>query len=226
MHQYKGVILKAAAVIIIIAVLLYINQRFIQVSPEEIRTFVLQAGVWAPAFYVILYIVRPLVLFPASVLSLAGGLIFGPVWGTGLIVAGATGGAVLSFFAARWLGKGAAGKEWKGKGKAVQEQLEKNGFLYVLLIRLIPIFNFDMISYLSGVSKIRARAFAAGTFLGIIPGAFAYSFLGASVVEGNAGLIFAAVAVFIAVSAIPVFFRKKLWQKTTQNEGEEQHDNL
>lgn len=207
-------LLKAAAVLAAAGVLIYINREYIQLSPEEIERWVGEAGVWAPLVFVVLYTVRPLILFPASVLSLAGGLMFGALFGTLLIVTGATAGAVLSFIVAKRLGKNIAGKEWKGRGKELQHQLERNGFVYVLMIRLIPIFNFDMISYLCGVSKVKLKAFFFGTLLGIIPGAFAYAFLGASVMEGNIQLIAGAAAVFIAVSAIPFFFRKKIAAKT------------
>ncbi|NJP36648.1 TVP38/TMEM64 family protein [Alkalicoccus luteus] len=207
-------LLKAAAVLAAAGVLIYINREYIQLSPEEIERWVGEAGVWAPLVFVVLYTVRPLILFPASVLSLAGGLMFGALFGTLLIVTGATAGAVLSFIVAKRLGKNIAGKEWKGRGRELQHQLERNGFVYVLMIRLIPIFNFDMISYLCGVSKVKLKAFFFGTLLGIIPGAFAYAFLGASVMEGSIQLIAGAAAVFIAVSAIPFFFRKKIAAKT------------
>ncbi|WP_444685033.1 TVP38/TMEM64 family protein [Alkalicoccus luteus] len=212
----KSFLLKMTAVAVAAGVLIYLNREFIQISPEEIERWVSEAGVWAPLVFVILYTVRPLILFPASILSLAGGLKFGALYGTALIVAGATAGAVLSFVVARRLGKNIAGKEWKGRGAELQRQLERNGFIYVLMIRLIPIFNFDMISYLCGISKVKLRAFFFGTWIGIIPGAFAYAFLGASVMEGNIQLIAGAVAVFIAVSAIPLFFRNKFAGKTTK----------
>ncbi|WP_199622643.1 TVP38/TMEM64 family protein [Paenibacillus alkalitolerans] len=164
--------LKVSAVLAAIALLYWFNQTYLQLTPSEIRTWILSFGWLAPLLYVILYTVRPLILFPASVLSLTGGLAFGVLWGTVLTVIGATAGAALSFALARFMGKSLVRTDWKGNMKKVQTQLEKRGLLYVLLLRLIPIIPFDLISYVSGVSKIRFRSFFIGTLFGIIPGTF------------------------------------------------------
>lgn len=55
---------------------------FQQVTPAHIRSFILSFGRWAPLLYIFLYTVRPLILFPAVLLTLAGGLTFGPWLGT------------------------------------------------------------------------------------------------------------------------------------------------
>jgi uncharacterized membrane protein YdjX (TVP38/TMEM64 family) len=178
--------------------------------PSDIRTWILSFEWIAPILFVVLYTVRPLILFPASILSLAGGLAFGAIWGTVLTVIGATAGAVLSFIVARYMGKSLVRMEWKGRFAKVQSQLEHRGLLYVLLLRLIPIFPFDLISYVAGVSKIRFRAFFIGTLFGIIPGTFAYNFLGSSFVGGSVRDILIAAAVFLAAMLIPILFRKRL----------------
>lgn len=79
--------MKKRHVVQIILVLLFIlfiysfNQRLLTISPETIRTFIYQAGWLAPLFYIVLYAVRPFVLFPASIFSIAGGLAFGALFG-------------------------------------------------------------------------------------------------------------------------------------------------
>lgn len=216
----RNMLIKILLVALIGALLIWVNYRYIDLSPERIRDLVNQAGWFAPLLYILIYTLRPLILFPASILSLAGGLIFGAFTGTLLIVIGATLGAVLSFIVADKLGKNIAGKEKSGHGKKLQMQLEQNGLIYVLLVRLIPLFNFDMISYIAGVSKVKLKDFALGTLVGIIPGAFAYSFLGASFAEGDGTLIFVAVSLFIAISVIPLVLWKR-YQKNRKIPAEE-----
>jgi uncharacterized membrane protein YdjX (TVP38/TMEM64 family) len=206
----KSAALKISAIIAVIVLVLWFNQNYLQLTPADIRTWILSYGWLAPILYLILYTVRPLVLFPASVLSLTGGLAFGAVWGTVLTVIGATAGAVLSFMVARYMGKSLVRMDWKGSFAKVQTQLEKRGLLYVLLLRLIPLFPFDLISYVSGISKIQFRAFFVGTLFGIIPGTFAYNFLGSSFAEGNVSDILIAAAVFLMAILIPILFRKRL----------------
>lgn len=206
----KSAVLKIIAIIAAIVLLYWFNHSVLKLSPTEIRTWILSFGWWAPLLYVVLYTIRPLILFPASLLSLTGGLAFGAFWGTVLTVIGAIAGALLSFAAARILGKSLVRMEWKGNMKKVQQQLEKRGLLYVLLLRLIPLFPFDLISYLCGVSTIRFRSFFIGTLFGIIPGTFAFNFLGSSFAKGGLQDILIAAGVFLAALAIPVLFRKRL----------------
>lgn len=161
----------------------------------------------------LLYTLRPIILFPASVLSLAAGLAFGAVWGTIYTVIGATGGAILAFFIARKLGVKFSKGKWRAKGEVFERQLEQNGFLYVLLLRLIPLFNFDMISYLSGVSKVRFWHFVLATIIGIIPGTFAYNFLGSSILASSWSVLAIAVILFIVVAVVPLLVSSSLREK-------------
>lgn len=206
----KNAVLKITAIAALITLLVWFNQTFLKLSPVQIRTWILSFGWWAPLLYIVLYAVRPVILFPASLLSLAGGLAFGALWGTVFTVIGAMAGAALSFAAARHLGKSLTRLEWKGNMKKLQQQLEKRGLFYVLLLRMIPLFPFDLISYLSGVSNIRFRHFIIGTLFGIIPGTFAFNFLGSSLASGGIRDILIAVAIFIAALVIPIRFRKRL----------------
>ncbi|WP_240189847.1 TVP38/TMEM64 family protein [Bacillus sp. P14.5] len=195
---------------LLIIVLIIINRTVLDLSPEAIKAQILSIGIWAPVLFVIVYTFRPLILFPASVLSLAGGLAFGPALGTALTVTGASLGAALAFFVARKIGKGKW--QWKNGGKTafIQKKVEGNGFTVVLLLRLIPLFNFDLISYAAGASKVRFSHFFSGTVAGIIPGTFAYNFLGSSAASQNNMIIIAAIAFFIILTIVPVLFKNKI----------------
>src|SRR4051794_33380458 len=102
--KLRSKLVKPAAAVLVILGLLAFNHYVLHLSPEGIRTWILTFGWAAPALFILLYAVRPLILFPASVLSLAGGLAFGPLWGTVYTIVGATLGAVLAFGLARFLG--------------------------------------------------------------------------------------------------------------------------
>ncbi|MCG1023694.1 TVP38/TMEM64 family protein [Sutcliffiella horikoshii] len=205
----RKTIAKLLLLAIVISVLLVINYRYVSISPSSIREWILGFGVWAPIIYIILYTVRPLVLFPASVLSLGAGLAFGALWGTIYTIIGASSGAVLSFMVARKLGKNLAKTSWKGKAASIQQNMEKRGFFYILILRLLPIVNFDLISYVAGISKVRFIHFLLGTVLGIIPGTFAFNFLGSSFVEGDYTYLLIAVVVFVLIAIIPIFFKER-----------------
>ncbi|KRE46501.1 TVP38/TMEM64 family protein [Paenibacillus sp. Soil724D2] len=196
--------------IVVIGGLLWLNYKVLHLGPDDIRSWILSFGWAAPVLFIFIYAVRPLILFPASVLSLTGGLAFGPMWGTVYTIVGATMGAVLSFWLARFLGNKLVSTRSKEKWGKLEKQLQQKGFIYILLLRLIPLFPFDLISYGAGVAKVNFSAFLFGTLLGIIPGTFAYSFLGSSFLHEKKSYIVIAVIVFVLVTLIPLVFKKRV----------------
>ncbi|MBD8015542.1 TVP38/TMEM64 family protein [Microbacterium sp. APC 3898] len=201
-------LLAAAAIVLII----WLSRSVFDVDANGLRRWILSFGFWAPAIYMLIYTIRPLVFFPASVLSIAGGLAFGAWQGTFYTIIGATLGAMLSFIIAKSVGKSLVRKEWTGNAGKIQSQMEQNGFLYVLLFRFIPVINFDLISYAAAFAKVRFGSFALATLIGIIPGTFAYNFLGSSFISGNPRIIILAVLVFAVLTAVPILIRNK-WNK-------------
>ncbi len=213
MKKEKGYLIgKWVLIGIAIGVVIWLSRSVFQIDAEGLRNWILSFGFWAPLIYIIIYTVRPLIFFPASVLSIAGGLAFGAWLGTLYTIIGATLGAMLSFIVAKNLGKSLVRKEWSGNAKKIQAQMEQNGFLYVLLFRLIPVINFDLISYMAAIAKVRFGAFALATLIGIIPGTFAYNFLGSSFISGNPKIIILAVIVFIVLTVVPILIRNR-WNK-------------
>jgi uncharacterized membrane protein YdjX (TVP38/TMEM64 family) len=206
--------IKITLLLVFVGLAIWFSHSYLQFDTNQIREWILTFGLLAPVIYIFLYTIRPLIFFPASVLSIAGGLAFGALIGTIYTIIGATLGAVLSFMVARKLGKNIVNKEWKGNAKRIQAQMEVNGFLYVLLFRFIPLFNFDLISYLAGLSKVRLTSFFFGTLIGIIPGTFAYNFLGSSMISGNPMIIITAVIVFVVLTIVPILVRKRIMKKS------------
>lgn len=210
-------IIKWLLAALAIGFVIWLSRSVFNVNAEDLRSWILSFGLWAPLVYIIVYTIRPLIFFPASVLSIAGGLAFGAWMGTLYTIIGATLGAALSFYVAKTLGKSLVKKQWTGNAAKIQKQMEQNGFLYVLLFRFIPVINFDLISYLAAISKVRFVSFVTATFIGIIPGTFAYNFLGSSFVSGNPKIIAAAIAVFIILTVVPILIRNR-WTKKNKLE--------
>ncbi len=150
-----------------------------RLSPERVQHMVLSFGVWAPLIYLVVY-GQPIVPLPASIMTATGGLVFGPIWGTLASLAGSTTRACGQFLIARLLGREAVAKLLKGPAASLDQQIGREGFKTVLLIRLIPNFPFDVQNYALGFSTVRFAPYALGSFLGMIPGTFAYVYLGHS----------------------------------------------
>lgn len=203
-------IVRIILLLMIIGGLIWFSRSYLNINPTDIKEWILSFGMWAPILYILLYTIRPLIFFPASVLSITGGLAFGALMGTVYTVIGATLGAVVAFLVAKKLGTGLIKqKDGAGKVEQIQRQLEKNGFIYVLIFRLLPIFNFDLISYAAGLSKVRLLPFFLATLIGIIPGTFTYNFLGSSIVSKDPRIIIGAVTVFVVLTIVPWYIQKR-----------------
>ena len=151
-------------------------------SPERLQQFLLSFGIWAPAIYLLAY-GQPLVPLPASVMTITGGLAFGPWWGTLAALTGATVRACAEFGIARLLGRAAVAKLLKGKVAALDEKLGANGFKAVLFIRLLPNLPFDVQNYGLGFSRVRFAPYALASVLGMMPGCFAFVYFGYSLTD-------------------------------------------
>ena len=153
-----------------------------KVTPERVRDFVLSFGVWAPAIYLLSY-AQPLVPLPASLMTGLAGAAFGRGWGFLAALAGATLRAATEFLVARLLGRDAVAKLLKGKAAALDQTIGDNSFKAVLLIRLIPNVPFDLQNYGLGFSQVKFLPYVMATFLGMIPGCFAFVYLGESLTD-------------------------------------------
>jgi uncharacterized membrane protein YdjX (TVP38/TMEM64 family) len=136
------------------------------------------AGV-AAALFVLAYVaVTGLSLPGAVILTLAGGFLFGFVWGTLFVNLGATTGATLAFLASRYLLRDWVERKFGKWLGPVQQGFTNNAFSYLLTLRLIPLFPFFVINLVSGLTRMNVGTYIAATALGIIPGSFVYAYAG------------------------------------------------
>ncbi|MEC1289818.1 TVP38/TMEM64 family protein [Bacillus mojavensis] len=198
---------KWLAVLAGAGLIFWANKRYLNLSPKEIRIWVLSFGIFAPLIFIGISIVRPLVLFPVSVISIAGGLAFGPILGTLYTLFGSMCASAVSFFAAGLFA--AKTNSHHERLENIQKQMEENGFFYIFLLRILPI-NFDFVSYAAGLSNVKALPYFAATAAGIIPGTVALNVLGASFSTGNLPAFFLVLGFYIIFMALPLIFRKKM----------------
>lgn len=153
--------------------------------PALIESWLNQFG-WleAATLYVILYTIRPLIFFPATLLTLASGLIFGPVYGILFTIVGENLSANVAFLLARWFGRDWVEAHENEFVKTWEAKLQEKGFVTVVVLRFLML-PFDVVNYGCGLTAIKHRDFASGTFFGILPGLIAFVLLGGAAAEGN-----------------------------------------
>ena len=151
---------------------------------ELIQKIVQRSGIWAPAVYVLFYSFRSLVFFPASLLTIISGMVFGPWFGLLYTLIGENISANISFVVGRYLMSDLEGYIHNKNQifSRIIEHIQGNGFLAVLFMRLTYL-PFDLVGYSSGIFKLNQKDFALGTLLGTIPGLMAYTFLGSSFIN-------------------------------------------
>lgn len=195
---------KYWAGVVLIGFFIYIygfdNARF---DPQTIRDLILSWGYWGPFGYIVLNALRPFLLFPALLVGVAGGLAFGPVWGTIYLMIGTAAGAALCFAVARLLGGGRLKhccEQWLPLGH-LDARLAAHGFKTVLLLRLAPVLPWDAVSFMAGLSRVRFWPYLLATVAGSVPGAIAFTCLGDSLSRS-----LASAAVFAAALAVLAAF--------------------
>lgn len=132
--------------------------------------------------YVALYAVAVALSLPGgAVLTVAGGLLFGVAPGAALAVVGATLGAVLLFLIARYALYDLLAAKAGPFMARLRPGLERNGFSYLLALRLLPVFPFWLENLAPALAGMRLAPYAAATVLGIIPGAVVFASIGSGV---------------------------------------------
>lgn len=181
-------------------------------NQEELRMYITRAGALAPLLYMATYAVATVLFVPGAAITLLGGALFGLWWGTLYTVVGATIGAVVAFFIARFFGRDFFGSliahERFQRVRTYDTALAANGFITMLVLRLVPLFPFNALNYSLGLTSVRSRAYIIGTFLGIIPGTFAYTYFGDSLFSLDIASIAIALVLVIFVTLLGRFVLK------------------
>jgi len=160
------------------------RDRFDAVALEQ---WVTGAGVAGPIIFMLVYAIGTVFFMPGSVLTLAGGAIFGPVLGTFYNLTGATLGAMLAFVVSRYLASDWVERKAGGRLKQLKEGVEGEGWRFVAFVRLVPLFPFNLLNYALGLTRIKLSHYLIASYLCMLPGAIAYTYLGYAGREAVAG---------------------------------------
>lgn len=223
----KQTLVKLSIVGIIVLIILgfkYSGFDFSKISPDKIESFIKSLGIWGPIAYMVFYVVRPLILFPAGLLTAIGGAVFGPLFGTIYTVIGATGCALWEFLVARYVGRDWIKKKIGHHIQKIDTHMDKHGIKTLLLIRLIPNLPYDVQNYGLGLTKIGFGSYTVGTFFGIMPGTFAFCYLGRSLFEGNVGKILIAVLIIGGLILFQRWYKKRKQGKIQEEDASVLHE--
>jgi uncharacterized membrane protein YdjX (TVP38/TMEM64 family)/rhodanese-related sulfurtransferase len=149
--------------------------------------WVAAAGAAGPLVFMAVYALATVLFLPGSLLTLAGGALFGPVWGTLYNLIGATLGATLAFLIARYVAADWVQARAAGIGQRLVQGVEAEGWRFVAFTRLVPLFPFNLLNYALGLTRIPFVQYLLATAVCMLPGAVAYTWLGYAGREAAAG---------------------------------------
>jgi uncharacterized membrane protein YdjX (TVP38/TMEM64 family) len=173
-------------------------------------------SLWGPLVYIFLYAIRPLILFPSTVLTVAGGFVFGPFIGVIYTIVASNISSTIAFFVGRYFGEGLLKDDGSdGLIQRYARRMRENSFETVMIMRFI-FLPYDAVSYLAGFLRILYWPFILATALGSIPGTMAFIWFGASIENFGSGLpslnpniLAASVAIFIVSIVLSRLFKKR-----------------
>jgi uncharacterized membrane protein YdjX (TVP38/TMEM64 family) len=141
--------------------------------------WVASLGVWGPVVFILGYAVAAVAFIPGSLLTLAAGAIFGLARGTVYTLIGATLGAAAAFLVSRYVARGAIERRIAGNPKfaAIDKAVGREGFKIVALLRLSPIFPFNLLNYSLGLTKVGFLPYLAAS-IAMLPGTLLYVYYG------------------------------------------------
>ena len=177
-RSWGKIALSVVAAVVVVGGLLLLGRQAGQYVPRFAQ-WVQSLGIWGPIVFILGYMVATVAFVPGVILTLAAGAIFGLVQGTLYTFIGATLGASAAFLVARYAARRAIEKRIAGNPRfaAIDKAVAKQGLKIVTLLRLSPVFPFNLLNYALGLTQVRFLDYLLACFA-MLPGTLLYVYYG------------------------------------------------
>lgn len=190
----------------------YLNLPTLKAQQQSIASFrAANPGVAALVYFVIYVLVTALSLPGATLLTLAGGAVFGLWWGLLIISFASTIGATLAFLIARYLLRDWVAARFGQRLKTIDDGIAREGAFYLFTLRLVPLFPFFLINLLLGLTAMKARTFYWVSQVGMLAGTVVYVNAGTQLgrIDSLSGIVSPALlGSFALLGVFPLLARK------------------
>lgn len=210
----RNVVVRLIVAAGLLAAIVWLAFHRSALEPSALQRELLRFGRLAPIFFVLFYAVAAMLFVPGSIITVAGGALFGPLWGTLWNLTGATLGATLALVVARYVASDWVSRRAGERLARLIHGVEEEGWRFVAFVRLVPLFPFNLVNYAFGLTRIRLGEYVLTSFVCMFPGALAYTYLGYAgreAASGQAGAIregLLALALLAAVAFLPRVVRR------------------
>lgn len=158
-----------------------------QLDPAAMEVAIRSLGLWGPVAHVVLFAFGTVLFVPGVLFGLAGGVLFGPLWGTILNLVGATLGGTAAFLVARYVAADWVRRKAGARLERLIKGVEAEGWRFVAFTRLVPLIPFNLLNYALGLTRIPVFAYILASLICMVPGTLAYTWLGYAGREAVAG---------------------------------------
>lgn len=192
----------------------YLTFENLKKNREALKGFVKEHYALSAIGYISLYISTAFFIPGAIPLTIAGGFLFGVFWGTIYVFIGAITGAALAFYSARHLMGNWLQQRYRNQLIKFNEVIDRRGYYYLLLLRIVPVLPFFLVNYLAGITRIPFRIFMLTLLIAVIPGAVVFTFAGRqlaaieSINDIFSAEMLMAFLLLVIVAFSPLFFKK------------------
>jgi uncharacterized membrane protein YdjX (TVP38/TMEM64 family) len=216
----KANVFRILALLMLMAAIVWTRMHRAQFHEVALESRLRNLGWWAPAAFIAYYALATALFFPGSLLTLLGGAIFGPLWGTLWNLCGATVGAGLAFLIARYTAADWIRRMAGARLNRLLAGVEEEGWRFVAFVRLVPLFPFNLLNYALGLTKIDFTTYLLTSAICMIPGALAYTWLGYAGRQAAAGDAAAIRSGMLAIALVAaVTFAARLLRRRREQNG-------
>jgi uncharacterized membrane protein YdjX (TVP38/TMEM64 family) len=192
--------------IILITLILLVSLIFTagiknSIGLDDVQFCIKHFGCLAPIIFIAIYSIAPTFFIPITPLSVTAGVLFGPVLGTLYTTIGSTIGGCIAFLVSRHILKDWVDKKTPARVSIFKEKFQKEGWKFIAISRITPVFPFNVQNYIFGLTEIDLKTFFLVSLFSLIPGSFVYVYLGfagKSLFKDEKNMVInAAIAVFV-----------------------------
>ncbi len=164
----------------LLALLLFLGPFDAKAAMQAALDWIKSLGFWGPTAFILAYIIATVTLLPGSVLTLGAGAVFGLFHGFLYVSIGSTIGATAAFLVGRHFARDrvAARIADNRKFSAIDEAIAEEGWKIMGLLRLSPMFPFNLLNYACALTKVSLRDYFFATWIGMIPGTIMWVYIG------------------------------------------------
>jgi uncharacterized membrane protein YdjX (TVP38/TMEM64 family) len=206
----KALLFLLLLVAVVAGVRLFHLQDYLE--EERLRQIIASFGLWGPVMYLVIWTLAPAMFLPGLPITLAGGVLFGPIWGVIYTAIGSTAGAALAFLVARYLARDwVAAKLAGSKLSHLDDKVALHGWKIVAFTRIIGLPYF-LLNYAFGITRVSLTAFAVATFFAMLPWTIALVLFSSnilSLLRGEVSVWLVIGVILVAIfSLIPIIYKK------------------